>query len=106
MDLLDALAALLGVAADPLFGDGILHRADAAGGFADVPIRCRTESLDAGEEGGLPGRRLTLTVLLAGLDPAPTCDDEVSVPDGRWRIVAVARDPAGSHCVLQARPAQ
>ncbi|MFE1602100.1 hypothetical protein [Methylobacterium sp. ID0610] len=101
----DPLAALLAAAA-PLCGNGTLHRARTEGGFADVAIRCRTEALREGAEApGLPGRRITLIVLLSGLDPGPTAEDEVTVPEGRWRIVAVERDPAGSHVLVQGRPA-
>ncbi|ACA20243.1 hypothetical protein M446_5963 [Methylobacterium sp. 4-46] len=106
MDRPDSLAALLAAAADPLCRDGLLHRAREEGGFADVPVRCRVEALGAGEEApGLPGRRISLMLLLPGLDPPPTPEDEITLPEGRWRITAVERDPAGSHLLLQGRPA-
>ncbi|ACL61334.1 hypothetical protein [Methylobacterium nodulans] len=103
--LADSLAALLAAAANPLCRDGILHRAQADGGFADVPIRYRLEALHEGTEmPGLPGRRITLVVLSKSLDPNPTAEDEVTVAEGRWRIVSVVRDPAGSHVLVEGRP--
>ena len=103
--LTESLAAILVGAVAPLFGDGMLHRAQAQGGFADVPIRCRTEALrqETGES-GLPEHRLSLIVLLPGLGTGPTTEDEVTAAGRRWRIAAVEQDPAGSHATLDARP--
>jgi hypothetical protein len=102
--LTDSLAAILDAAASPLFADGTLHRALPEGGFADAPLRYRTEALREGAQApDLPGRRITLVVLLRGLDPAPSAEDEVTTAEGRWRIASLARDPAGSHATVEGR---
>ncbi|GJD52401.1 hypothetical protein OPKNFCMD_5166 [Methylobacterium crusticola] len=105
MGLLDGgLAALIGGAFAPLFRDATLHRAGPGPAFADHPVRVQIDGAREGADApGLPGREVQVIVLTPGRAP-PTPDDEITLADGRYRIVAVETDPAGSHALVRGRP--